>query len=98
MFNNIICFLTGRRIIEINNSFVAQVYELSAGWCGIDGQYRTWAKEDNIKERCRFETLQEANDHLQNYFDQKAELKVSQKKKIHNIQPVPQFWRILRNK
>lgn len=98
MFNTIKCFLAGKRIIEVNGNFIPQVYEISAGWCGIDVKLQTWAALENIDGRCRYSTFQEANDQLQNYLDYQAKQKVLEKQKIHPVQSVPQFWRILRNK
>lgn len=98
MFRSIICFFKRKRIIESDGYFIPQVYEISAGWCGIDKSYRTWALKENISNYCLFNNLQDANDHLQNYVDHKKELSDTSKKKIHNMIPVPVFWRVLRKK
>ena len=97
MFKSISCFLRGKRIIELKGCYIAQVYELGAGWCGIDKEYNTWALEENLFH-CLSDTFQEANDHLLNYLDYKKELSAKLNKTVHSPLSTPRFWRVLRKK
>jgi len=98
MINFIKCLFTGKRILETEGYFVAQVYEFGVGWCGIDKRFMTWATRENIMNKCVHRTCQEANDRLLNYIEWRKEQKERSKKKVHLTEPVPRFWRLLRNK
>lgn len=98
MFKFLRCLFIGKRILETGGYFIAQVYELRAGWCGIDKRFMTWATRENIMDKCLWKSFQEANDHLQNYLEFRKSLKELAKKKIHAVESTPKFWRVLRRK
>ena len=98
MFKFLKCLFTGKRILESEEYFIAQVYELRAGWCGIDKRFMTWAERENIMDKCLWKSYQDANDHLQNYLEFCESQKELAKKKVHTVESVPKIWRILRRK
>ena len=95
MFTRLKAWYSGKRIIETGGVFIPQIRPTGSDWAGImriDHSIRIDMTGQLIF--CQFDTYEEANERLLEYFDEEERSKI----KVHAITKEPKAWRLLKNK
>jgi hypothetical protein len=66
MFNELLAYLRGRRILQINGRYIPQV-RVGSTWEGISQDNTTWVSIDSQVKYCSLDTYNEAVNHYYSY-------------------------------